>query len=65
MRRLLGLLVFLAGGLGTEVVHPLQCDLVPASRRVLPEAERLRRRTHPARSGDGDGGDLAPQRASL
>ncbi|VVD61693.1 hypothetical protein [Pandoraea anhela] len=63
MRRLLSLLAFLVGGLSTEVVHPLQCDLAPASRRVPPETERARRRKDPPLSGDDDSG--RPQRPSL
>ncbi len=63
MRRLLGVLAFLAGGLSVEVAHPLQCDLAPASRRVLPESERVRRRKNPDVSGDGKG--RAPQPSSL
>lgn len=63
MRRLLSVLAFLAGGLSVEAVHPLQCDLAPASRRVLPETERARRRKGPEVSGDGIG--RAPQTPSL
>ncbi|VVD79494.1 hypothetical protein PCA20602_01039 [Pandoraea capi] len=63
MKRLLSVLAFLAGGLSVEAVHPLQCDLAPASRRVLPETERARRRKDPPLSGDGKG--RMPQRASL
>ncbi|AKC70876.1 hypothetical protein [Pandoraea oxalativorans] len=55
MRRLLSVLAFLAGGLTTEAVHPLQCDLAPASRRVLPETERARRRKTPDVAGAGGG----------
>ncbi|VVD66888.1 hypothetical protein PAQ31011_00392 [Pandoraea aquatica] len=55
MRRLLSLLAFLAGGLSTEVVHPLQCDLAPASRRSMPETERARRRKTPDLTGVGAG----------
>ncbi|VVE61852.1 hypothetical protein PAN31117_00664 [Pandoraea anapnoica] len=54
MKRLLSVLAFLAGGLTTEAVHPLQCDLAPASRRVLPEMERSRRRKTPDLAGAGD-----------
>ncbi|AJC17040.1 hypothetical protein [Pandoraea sputorum] len=54
MKRLLSLLAFLAGGLSAEVVHPLQCDLAPASRRVLPETERARRRKTPDLTEGGD-----------
>ncbi|MDR3400569.1 MAG: hypothetical protein P4M06_23740 [Pandoraea sp.] len=56
MRRLLGLIAFLAGGFSTEVVHPLQCDLAPVSRRSTPTTERSRRRTSPDLSGDGHTG---------
>ncbi len=69
MRRLLSLLAFLAGGFSTEVVHPLQCDLAPASRRVLPRTERSQRRSGPDLSGDGDdrlaGHARQPQHSSL
>lgn len=63
MRRLLSLLAFLVGGFSTEVVHPLQCDLAPASRRVLPETGRARRRKGPDLDGNGRG--RLPQRSSL
>ncbi|UVA82323.1 hypothetical protein [Pandoraea commovens] len=55
MRRLLSLLAFLAGGLTTEAVHPLQCDLAPASRRLMPETERARPRKTPDLTGTGGG----------
>ncbi|SUA93436.1 hypothetical protein [Pandoraea pulmonicola] len=44
MRRLLGLLAFLAGGVCAEAVHPLQCELVPAARRAASLPERSRGR---------------------
>ncbi|MFJ2991375.1 hypothetical protein [Pandoraea sp. NPDC087047] len=61
MRRLLSELAFLAGGLSVEAVHPLQCDLAPASRRVLPETERARRRKDPDVCADGNGRASQPQ----
>ncbi|QHE92628.1 hypothetical protein PI93_015070 [Pandoraea fibrosis] len=60
MKRLLGLLAFLAGGFSTEAVHPLQCDLAPLSRRAVPVTERSRRRTGPDLSGDGHGPRHSP-----
>jgi hypothetical protein len=32
MKRLLAIFLFLASGFAVEVVHPVKCDLVPASR---------------------------------
>jgi hypothetical protein len=32
MKRLLAIFVFLASGFAVEVVHPIHCSLVPASR---------------------------------
>lgn len=32
MKRLLAILAFLAGGLATEIAHPVQCLLVNAAR---------------------------------
>jgi hypothetical protein len=32
MKRLLAIVLFLASGFAVEIVHPLHCSLVPASR---------------------------------
>lgn len=63
MRRLLSMLAFLAGGLSVEAVHPLQCDLAPASRRVTPETARGRRRSGTEAAGGRSG--HSSQHASL
>jgi hypothetical protein len=35
MRRLLAIVALLAGGIATEMAHPLQCELVNASRMLV------------------------------
>lgn len=53
MRRLLGIVAFLAGGFSVEALHPLQCELASALRGVTLEPERARRRAMPDPSGAG------------
>ncbi|SKD02456.1 hypothetical protein [Paraburkholderia hospita] len=40
MKRLLAIFFFLAGGLATEITHPVQCDLMTAS-----DVQQKRRKT--------------------
>jgi hypothetical protein len=35
MRRILAIVAFLAGGITTEMAHPVQCELVNASRMQI------------------------------
>ncbi|WP_268761125.1 hypothetical protein [Burkholderia sp. Leaf177] len=35
MRRFLAIVAFLAGGIATEMAHPVQCELINASRMLV------------------------------
>ncbi|WP_260854643.1 hypothetical protein [Paraburkholderia sp. BCC1884] len=40
MKRLFAILAFIAGGFTTEMTHPLQCELVTASRVQVKRPKR-------------------------
>jgi hypothetical protein len=40
MRRLLAIIIFLSGGLATELAHPLECSLLQASGTQLKRRRR-------------------------